>query len=80
MLVFSLDEGEYGVPVGEVKGIIKYGSATVLPNTHDHVEDVINLRNKLIPIVELGEHLGLGKRTETDRMAVIVEVAGRESE
>lgn len=78
LVVFSLGKEEYGVPVGMVKGIIKYSGATELPNTRDHIEGIINLRENLIPIIELAKCFGLAIRAKTDRLVVIVEVAGRE--
>ncbi|MCP3876652.1 MAG: purine-binding chemotaxis protein CheW, partial [Desulfobacteraceae bacterium] len=52
-LTFTLDEEEYGIGILKVKEIIGMMSITSVPRTPEFVKGVINLRGKVIPIVDL---------------------------
>lgn len=53
LVSFSLDNEEYGVDVLKVREIIRMPSITRVPNTPQYVEGVINLRGKVIPIINM---------------------------
>lgn len=78
MVLFRLGSEEYGVPISQVKEIIQYKGATRLPQTPDFMEGVINLRGKVIPVIELVKKLGLAAIGGLDRRAVIIETEGQE--
>ena len=52
-LTFALGDEEYGLPVLRVREIIKMMDITVVPQVPHHVKGVINLRGKVIPVVDL---------------------------
>ena len=52
-LTFALAREEYGVPVLKVREIIKIMDITAVPRVPAHVKGVINLRGKVIPIIDL---------------------------
>jgi purine-binding chemotaxis protein CheW len=52
-LTFALAQEEYGLPVLRVREIIKIMDITAVPQVPAHVKGVINLRGKVIPIVDL---------------------------
>ena len=54
MVLFRLGADEYGIPSSQVKEIIQYRGATKMPQTPDSMEGVINLRGKVIPVIEFG--------------------------
>ncbi len=66
LVVFRLGSEEYAVTIAQVKEIIRYGGATRLPNTPEHLEGIINLRGKVIPVVDLGKRFGLGRARQGD--------------
>ena len=52
-LTFALGDEEYGLPVLKVREIIKMMDITAVPQVPRHVKGVINLRGKVIPVVDL---------------------------
>ena len=77
-LTFALDSEEYGIGVMKVKEIIGLMRATPVPRTPDYVLGVINLRGKVIPVIDLRLRFGLESIESTDRTCVIVvEVDGK---
>ena len=54
LVVFDLDSEAYGVDIGAVREIIRMQDITTIPRTPDFVEGVINLRGKVIPVVDIG--------------------------
>ena len=52
-LTFALAEEEYGLPILMIKEIIGLMPITSMPETPQFVKGVINLRGKVIPVVDL---------------------------
>jgi purine-binding chemotaxis protein CheW len=71
-LTFALDDEHYGVPVLKVREIIKVLHITTVPQMPPHVKGVINLRGKVMPVVDLRLKFGLPARDYTDRTCIIV--------
>jgi purine-binding chemotaxis protein CheW len=78
-LTFALAEEEYGLPVLKVREIIKMMDITEVPQVPPHVKGVINLRGKVIPVVDLRLTFGFPPRDYDERTCIIVsEVALQE--
>lgn len=58
LVVFDLAEETYGVDIGSVREIIRIQEITKVPRTPDYVEGVINLRGKVIPVIDLRKKFG----------------------
>lgn len=71
-LTFALAQEEYGVPVLKVREIIKMMDITGVPQVPSHVKGVINLRGKVIPIVDLRLKFNLPVEDSTERTCIIV--------
>src|SRR5690349_718372 len=71
-LTFALGAEEYGVPVLKVREIIKILDITQVPQVPAHVKGVINLRGKVIPVVDLRLKFGFPEQDYTERTCVIV--------
>jgi purine-binding chemotaxis protein CheW len=71
-LTFALGAEEYGVPVLKVREIIKMMDVTAVPQVPAHVRGVINLRGKVIPVVDLRIKFGLGSQDYTERTCIVV--------
>ena len=71
-LTFALAQEEYGVPVLKVREIIKMMDITGVPQVPSHVKGVINLRGKVIPIVDLRLKFNLPTQDYTERTCIIV--------
>ncbi|HXT71292.1 MAG TPA: chemotaxis protein CheW [Vicinamibacterales bacterium] len=79
-LTFALADEEYGVPVLKVREIIKVMDITAVPKMPPHVRGVINLRGKVIPVVDLRTKFDLPSVEFTDQTCIIVvevEMQGR---
>jgi len=75
LVVFTLGEEEYGVPIQYVKEIIRKPAVTHLPNAPRYILGVINLRGQIIPILSLRERFGLAEDRQEQTKVVIVEFA-----
>jgi len=76
-LTFALAEEEYGIGILKVKEIIGMMSITSVPQTPPFVKGVINLRGKVIPVVDLRLKFGMEEMAYTERTCIIVvEIAG----
>ncbi len=72
LLSFGLGKEEYGLDILAVREIIGLIDITPLPRTPRHVKGVINLRGKIIPVIELRNRFGLGAVDYTEETCIIV--------
>jgi len=78
LLTFALDREEFGIPVTQVREVIRVADITRVPQAPPHVRGVANLRGRILAIVELRSRLGLAPAEMTPRSrVVVVEVRGR---
>lgn len=78
IVLFRLAAEEYGISISQVKEIIQYKGATRLPQTPISMEGVINLRGKVIPVIDLAKRFGLSPSEGADKRAIIIETAEQE--
>jgi len=71
-LTFHMGEETYGVEVIKVREIIRMQPITPVPQMPPHVKGVINLRGKIIPILDLRLRFGLPETTVTDATCIVV--------
>jgi len=71
-LTFSLADEEYGIGILKVKEIIGMMPITLVPQTPPFVKGVINLRGKVIPVVDLRLKFGMEAMGYTERTCIIV--------
>ena len=71
-LAFALGQEEYGLPVLKVREIIKVMNITHVPGVAAHVRGVVNLRGKVIPIIDLRLKFGFPAQDYTERTCIIV--------
>ncbi len=71
-LTFSIAGEEYGISIRNVKRIVALMPITPLPESPAYVKGVINLRGKVIPVVDLRIRLGIEECEYTDRTCIIV--------
>jgi len=76
-LTFTLAAEEYGIGILKIKEIIGMLPITSVPQTPEFVKGVINLRGKVIPVMDLRLRFGLTSIDYTERTCIIVvEIAG----
>ncbi len=79
LVVFDLAAEFYGVDIGDVREIIRMQSITRVPGAPQFVEGVINLRGRVVPVVDLRKRLDLQVSEQTqDSRIVVVDIAGRD--
>jgi purine-binding chemotaxis protein CheW len=71
-LTFSLAGEEYGIGILKVKEIIGLMAITPIPQTPAYVKGVINLRGKVIPVIELRSKFSMESIAYTERTCIIV--------
>ena len=71
-LTFFLGEEEYGIDISHVREIIEVLNITSVPNSHDYLKGVINLRGKVVPVIDIGLKIGLPECVPTERSCIIV--------
>jgi len=76
-LTFSLAGEEYGIGILKVKEIIGLMAITTIPRMPPYVKGVINLRGKVIPVIDLRLKFAMAEADYTERTCIIVvEIAG----
>jgi purine-binding chemotaxis protein CheW len=71
-LTFGLAEEEYGLEILKVREIIGMMDITAVPRTPEFVRGVINLRGKVIPVVDLRLKFGMPGTAATEETCIIV--------
>jgi purine-binding chemotaxis protein CheW len=71
-LTFTLADEEYGISILKIKEIIGMMPVTTVPQTPDFVKGVINLRGKVIPVMDLRLRFGMDAIDYTERTCIIV--------
>jgi len=76
-LTFTLGEEAYGIGILKIKEIIGMMPITTVPRTPEFVKGVINLRGKVIPVIDLRMRFALEEIGYTERTCIIVvEIGG----
>ena len=76
LVSFKIGTEEFGVDILNVQEIIKIVQITKVPNSPVFVEGVINLRGKVIPVIDLRTRLGLAKlEHDKDTRIIVVELS-----
>lgn len=76
-VVFQLSKETYGVDIGQVSEIITMQQITKVPHTIEFIEGIINLRGRVIPVVDLRKRFGLAHDEITrNTRIVVIEIGG----
>jgi purine-binding chemotaxis protein CheW len=71
-LTFILDKEEYGIEIRHVTEIIGIQNITDVPDMPSYVKGVINLRGKVIPVMDVRLRFGIEERPYDDRTCIVV--------
>jgi purine-binding chemotaxis protein CheW len=78
LVSFKIGDEEFGVDILKVQEINRMVEVTRVPNAPEYVDGVINLRGKVIPIVDLRRRLGMPRKEHSkDTRIVVVELNGK---
>jgi len=72
LVVFDLASEHYGVDISDVREIMRMQSVTRVPGAMAYVEGVINLRGKVLPVLDLRKRLGMKVAEQTDESRIVV--------
>ncbi len=75
-LTFKLGNEEFGVEILKIRELIGIMEITRVPQTCDFVQGVINLRGKVIPVIDLRAKFGLARVDYDEQTCVIVVEVG----
>ena len=79
LVVFDLNEEAYGVDISQVREIIRMQEITRVPRAPEFIEGVINLRGKVIPVIDLRARFSMPGTERTDEhRIVVVDVDGQD--
>jgi purine-binding chemotaxis protein CheW len=75
---FRIGRETFGLPIALVREIVRVPEITAVPNAPDYIEGVVNLRGRIIPVVDLRKRFGQ-KQIESNKKnrVVVVELEGR---
>ena len=79
-LTFKLASEEYGLEILKVQEIIGMMGITKVPKMPSFIRGIINLRGRLIPVINMREKFSLAALADTDKTCIIVvQIAERDS-
>ncbi len=71
-LTFQVGDEHYGIAVAQTREIIRVSHITTVPQMPDHVKGVINLRGRIVPVVDLRVRFGVPNPAIHERTCIIV--------
>ena len=71
-LTFVLGGESYGIGILQVREILRPPAITPVPHVPPHIRGVINLRGKIVPVLDLRAKFGLAASSRSDRSCIIV--------
>ncbi len=75
---FNLGDEEYAIEILKVQEIIRMVEVTRVPNSPDFINGVINLRGRVIPVLDLGKRIGLPEKEHNgDSRIIVVEIQNK---
>jgi len=75
---FRIGNETYGVRIGSVREIVRVPEITIVPNAPEAIEGVINLRGKIIPVMDLRKRFGsAGLQADKKNRILVVELENR---
>ncbi|MEI7812366.1 MAG: chemotaxis protein CheW [Ignavibacteria bacterium] len=78
LVSFTIEKEEFGVDILKVQEINRMFQITKVPNSPSYVDGVINLRGRVIPVIDLRTKLGLSRKPhDKDTRIIVVDLSGK---
>lgn len=78
LVSFRLGEEEFAVDILKIQEIIRIVEVTCIPKSPDFVEGVINLRGRVLPVIDLRKRFGLpSEKTDKNTRIIVMDIGGR---
>lgn len=71
-ITFFLENEEFAVDIKKIKEIIGIMEITSVPNTPEYIKGVLNLRGKIIPVIDLRTKFGMEFKEYGERTSIII--------
>ncbi|WP_406670358.1 chemotaxis protein CheW [Methanolobus sp. ZRKC4] len=72
LVICQLSKEEYGIPISNVKEIIRIPNIIKIPRAPDYVEGIINLRSNVLPVINLATRFNLSHEEINNQSRVVV--------
>jgi purine-binding chemotaxis protein CheW len=72
LVTFALDREEFGIPIQQVREVIRVTEITRVPQARSHVRGVTNLRGRILAVVEIRTRMGLPPAEITPQSRIMV--------
>lgn len=72
LVTFALDREEFGIPIEQVREVIRVAEITRVPQARQHVRGVTNLRGRILAVIEIRTRMGLPPAEITPKSRVVV--------
>jgi len=78
LVIFKLENEDYGLPISKVQEINCMIEVTRIPQTPEFIEGIINLRRRVIPVLDLRKRFGLSSQEYQENTRImVVDVEGQ---
>ncbi len=71
-LTFALGDEKFAIPVDHVQEVVEFGQVTKVPNAPDYMLGIINLRGRVLPLLDTKLKLGLPATTLSQKSRIMV--------
>ena len=72
LVSFKIGEEEFGVPISQVKEIVRLVHITPVPKAPSFIEGVVNLRGQILAVIDLAKRLQLKGKPRSEKTRIIV--------
>jgi purine-binding chemotaxis protein CheW len=71
-LTFKLEDEVYATDIAQVREVLEYSRVTKVPRTPDYMRGVINLRGRVVPVLDLKLRFGMSRTEQTVNTCIII--------
>ena len=71
-LTFTLRDEDFAIEIGKVREVLDVTTLTKIPRMPDYLSGVINLRGSVVPVMDLGQKLGMGNIGHTKNTCIMI--------
>ncbi|MEO7990657.1 MAG: chemotaxis protein CheW [Chryseolinea sp.] len=71
-LTFTLGDEKFAIPVDHVQEVVEFGQVTKVPNAPDYMLGIINLRGRVLPLLDTKLKLGLPPTARSQKSRIMV--------
>ena len=72
LVVFKIGKEDFGVPINQVREIVRLVPITPVPRAPQFIEGVVNLRGQILAVIDLAKRLNLASAPRSDKTRIIV--------